>query len=135
MAAKKTRDTQVIFRTKYALAMLNSFPYNNGHLMVCPLRHTCEILDLSEEETSDIFQAIAKAKWLLDKTLKPEGYNIGLNISRAAGAGIAGHLHIHIVPRWRGDTNFMPVVAGTKVVSQSLQELARILRYAYKKNA
>jgi ATP adenylyltransferase len=115
--------------------MLNAFPYNNGHLMVCPLRHSAEILSLDEAEALGLFRAVTEAKRLLDKTLKPEGYNIGLNISRAAGAGITGHLHIHIVPRWLGDSNFMPVVSGTKVVSQSLRELRKMLRHAYKKNA
>ena len=101
--------------------------------MVSPLRHTRDIAYLKESEILDLIKATNRAKALLDKVLKPEGYNIGMNISAVAGAGIAGHAHIHIVPRWRGDTNFMPVVSNTKVVSQSLKELYRQLKNAQKK--
>lgn len=113
--------------------MLNIFPYNNGHLMVCPLRHTQELETLSQEEALDLFQALVKAKKLLQTVLKPQGYNIGLNLKRSAGAGIIGHLHIHIVPRWKGDTNFMPIVADTKIVSESLTHLHQRLKNAYAK--
>lgn len=123
----------VLFKTKHALAMLNIFPYNNGHVMVCPFRHVREISDLSETEILDLIRAMNRAKALLDKVLRPEGYNIGINISAIAGAGIVGHMHIHIVPRWNGDTNFMPVLNNTKIISQSLQELYRQLKNAQKK--
>lgn len=123
----------VIFKTKHAVVLLNIFPYNNGHLLVCPSRHTRDIADLKDREILDLIKATNRAKALLDKVLKPEGYNIGMNISAVAGAGITGHAHIHIVPRWRGDTNFMPVVSSTKVVSQSLQELYKQLKNAQKK--
>jgi ATP adenylyltransferase len=112
------------------LVLLNIFPYNNGHLMVAPVRHLRKLEQLKDFEILDLFKALAKAKQLLDKVLKPKGYNIGINLSDIAGAGIPGHLHIHIVPRWKGDTNFMPVLAGTKIISQSLDELFRRLRYA-----
>ena len=123
----------VIFKTKHAIVLLNIFPYNNGHLLVSPLRHTRDIAYLKEAEILDLIKAVNRAKALLDKVLKPEGYNIGINISAVAGAGIAGHVHIHIVPRWRGDTNFMPVVSNTKIVSQSLRELYQQLKNAQKK--
>jgi ATP adenylyltransferase len=101
--------------------------------MCSPVRHIKDLDLLSAEEGADLFKSIVLAKKLLKKTLKPDGFNIGINIGKAAGAGITGHLHIHIVPRWTGDTNFMPVVHDTKVVSQSLNELLRILRHAQKK--
>ena len=96
--------------------------------MVSPLRHIKELARLTKEETVDLFQALTRAQKLLEKVIKPEGYNIGVNVSRSGGAGIIGHLHVHIVPRWHGDTNFMPVISGTKVISQSLGELHKRLR-------
>ena len=131
-AAKGKRD-YVIFKTKHAIAMLNIFPYNNGHLMVSPVRHIRDISQLKDAEIVDLFRALNTAKKLLQKVLKPSGFNIGINLEPSAGAGIVGHLHIHIVPRWVGDTNFMPVLANTKVISQSLNELHKQLKNAYAK--
>lgn len=102
--------------------------------MVAPLRHVRDISYLKEREILDLIRATNRAKALLDKVLRPEGYNIGMNISAVAGAGIAGHAHIHIVPRWRGDTNFMPVINDTKIISQSLEELYQQLKNAQKKD-
>lgn len=130
--ALKNKD-YVVFRTGYSLVMLNIFPYNNGHIMAAPIRHVKDLSRLSEAEVLDLIKAVNKIKGLLDKILKPHGYNIGMNIGRAAGAGIPGHLHIHIVPRWLGDTNFMPATGNTKVISQSLEELYRQLKNAYAK--
>ncbi|MBM3246464.1 MAG: HIT domain-containing protein [Candidatus Omnitrophica bacterium] len=130
LAAKKAKKNYVVLKTKHSIALLNIFPYNNGHLMVAPARHIKDISLLKEEEALDLFRALNSAKKLLDKTLKPQGYNIGANISEVAGAGIAGHLHIHLVPRWKGDTNFMPVLTNTKILSQSLEELYRQLKNA-----
>jgi ATP adenylyltransferase len=101
--------------------------------MVCPKRHIRFLEQLTDEEMLDLLKSVTRAKRLLDKTLKPQGYNIGINISDVAGAGIKNHLHIHLVPRWKGDTNFMPVLGNTKVISQSLQELLKILRAAQRK--
>lgn len=113
--------------------MLNIFPYNNGHLMIVPLRHVADISRLSQPESLDLFCALTQAKKLLDKVLKPKGYNIGINLSRASGAGITKHLHIHLVPRWVGDANFITTVYNTKVVSQSLDELHKQLKHAQSK--
>lgn len=129
-AAEGKSPKQVVFRAGYSLCMLNIFPYNNGHLMVSPLKHKRDISSLNDAEALDLFKALERAKRLLDKALKPDGYNIGINISSSAGAGIAGHMHIHIVPRWRGDVNFMPVVYNTKVISQSLEALHKLLKNA-----
>lgn len=99
-------------------------------MMIAPLRHIKEISQLNSEEILDLFKTLDKTKKLLAKVLKPDGYNIGINVSREAGAGITGHLHIHLVCRWRGDTNFMPVLYDTKVISQSLDELYKRLKHA-----
>lgn len=124
----------VIFKSKLTIVMLNIYPYNNGHLLVAPLRHVRDISQLSPEEALDLFNCLNKAKALLQKVLQPQGYNIGLNLTRTAGAGITGHLHMHLVPRWIGDTNFMPVFSNTKIISQSLDELAKRLKNAIKQN-
>ncbi len=128
---RKKSACRVVFKTEHSLCMLNIFPYNNGHCLIAPLRHVADITQLKDAEALDLLKAVGNAKKLLQKTLKPHGYNIGINISGHAGAGIPGHLHVHIVPRWKGDTNFMPVVFDTKVVSQSLEELHTQLTHAY----
>lgn len=133
-ALKKDKADFLVFKTGFSLCILNIFPYNNGHLMVSPQRHVKDISELKEIELLDLFKAINTAKKLLEKTLKPHGYNIGMNISQDAGAGIAGHIHIHIVPRWRADTNFMPALFNTKIISQSLKELQRKLKITYAKS-
>jgi ATP adenylyltransferase len=101
--------------------------------MVSPLRHTRELGDLKENEILDLFRAVVCAQRLLRMVLKPQGYNIGLNLGKSAGAGITGHLHLHIVPRWQGDTNFMSAINDTKVISQSLAQLHKRLKNAYAK--
>ena len=129
--AKRSKSKDyVIFKTRLSIAMLNIYPYNNGHMLISPLRHIRDISQMKEDEILDLFKCLNQAKKLLQKVLRPQGYNIGFNLTRAAGAGIAGHLHLHIVPRWLGDTNFMPVVSGTKIISQSLDELAKRLKNA-----
>jgi ATP adenylyltransferase len=125
---KPYKNHYLVFKTPHSLCMLNLYPYNNGHLMAAPLRHTGEISGLSDAEMLDLMKTVVKAQKMLDAVLKPHGYNIGMNISDIAGAGIPDHLHIHIVPRWKGDTNFMPTVAGTKIISQSLDELYKQLK-------
>jgi ATP adenylyltransferase len=123
LGSKKDKENLVLLRSKHSFAVLNLYPYNNGHLMASPNRHVSSIELLNEAEICGLINTVKKAKLLLGRVLKPEGYNIGINIGRAAGAGIIGHLHIHIVPRWNGDTNFMPILSDTKVISQSLDEL------------
>lgn len=129
-ALKKKRKNYVVLENTYSFAILNTFPYNNGHIMVSPKRHVADISLLKDDEILDLFKSLKGCKRLLDKALKPHGYNIGINISQTAGAGITGHLHLHIVPRWKGDNNFMPVLYNTRVVSQSLDELFRRLKSA-----
>jgi len=129
-AVKSRGKNYVIFKTGYSIAMLNIFPYNNGHVMLAPLRHIRDFTLLKEAEALDLFRSLNKLRAVLEKVLKPQGYNIGINMSESAGAGIAAHMHIHIVPRWRGDTNFMPILSDTKIISQSLDELYKRLKDA-----
>lgn len=122
---KSTEDKKnfVFCRTPHCFAVLNIYPYNNGHIMVLPHRHVKDLRQLTALETHDLFALLNDCTDLLDEVLHPDGYNIGMNIGRAAGAGFPGHVHIHIVPRWNGDVNFMPVLGKTKVISQSMQAL------------
>jgi ATP adenylyltransferase len=113
----------VLRREQNALTMLNRYPYNNGHLLVAPRRHVARLDELEAGEQVDLTRTISQMIGLLEKVLKPEGFNVGLNLGRAAGAGVPGHLHWHIVPRWSGDTNFMTDVAGIRVIPQSLEAL------------
>ena len=114
------REQLILFRGAEALIMLNMYPYNNGHLMVAPYRHTAELPGLTAAEGAEITALTAFSLRLLGHAFQPDGYNLGMNLGRVAGAGFADHLHQHVVPRWDGDTNFMPVIAGTKVLPQAL---------------
>jgi len=120
----------ILYRGKTNFVMLNAFPYNPGHLMVAPYRHLADIQSLTDAEAKEHFALVKKGTALLTKVLNPAGFNIGLNLGRVAGAGIEGHLHTHIVPRWEGDTNFMPVLGDTRVVSQALADTYRKLKSA-----
>lgn len=121
----------LIDRGKFTFTILNLYPYNNGHLMILPLRHTDDFLSLTSNESDEIFEKLKLAKSALEKVLKPQGFNIGANIGKAAGAGIEEHIHFHIVPRWNGDTNFMPVIGEVKVISQDLLQTKKNLLEAY----
>jgi ATP adenylyltransferase len=112
----------ILYRGQTNFVMLNAFPYNPGHLMVAPYRHVANVQDLTNDEAKEHFTIISKSIDLLTETLKPAGFNIGLNLGRVAGAGIEKHLHTHIVPRWEGDVNFMPVLSETRVISEALAE-------------
>ena len=126
--ADKDKKRYILSRTEYSFSMLNLYPYNNAHVMIAPYRHTKSIGGLSSAEVLDLMSLLKRTKMILDKKLKPDGYNIGMNIGKVAGAGFAGHLHMHIVPRWAGDTNFMPIIADTKIVSESLDAMYKLLR-------
>ena len=115
-----SREKLVVWHRQPILAIMNAFPYNSGHLLVAPIRHVGDLKDLTTEETTSLFETVRKATLWLDKAYSPHGYNIGLNLGRVAGAGLPGHLHVHIVPRWNGDINFMTVVGETKVMSEGL---------------
>lgn len=124
----------VVWRPPGALVMLNRFPYNPGHVMVAPAAHVGELEDLDDAQTADLMRTLKRAITVLRASLKPEGFNLGANTGRAAGAGIADHVHLHVVPRWNGDTNFMPVLADVKVVNEHLLTTAAKLREAFSKS-
>ena len=106
---------------------LNKYPYNNGHLLVCPTGHLGTLEELDGPALAEPLETVKMAVAILDRMMRPQGYNIGLNQGKSAGAGLPGHLHWHVVPRWHGDTNFMPLVADTKVIVQSLDALYDLL--------
>jgi ATP adenylyltransferase len=121
--SRQDKKNFIIKRTKFSFSMLNIFPYNNGHIMVAPFKHTKDLQDLNDREILDLISLVKQTCAVLSKILKPKGFNIGMNIGKLSGAGFSEHLHIHIVPRWEGDTNFMPVISDTKVISESLSSL------------
>ncbi len=118
------RDAQnyVVWRGTHCAIVLNLYPYNNGHLMVIPYAHVPSLEDLPVKVQAEMMTTISKSLGLLRQAMQPHGFNIGVNIGRAAGAGIESHIHIHVVPRWEGDTNFMPVLAGTRVIPELLND-------------
>lgn len=117
---KDDRKNLILFRGTNVFVIMNKFPYNNGHLMVVPNRHLGDILDLDADEHKEIFALINLSVQSLRQVMGPQGFNVGMNLGRVSGAGIEDHLHFHVVPRWNGDTNFMPVVGQTKVISEEL---------------
>ena len=121
----------VVWRPQGAIVLLNKFPYNSGHVMVAPAAHQGELDALDEAQSADFMRALSHTVTVLRAALTPEGFNIGANLGRAAGAGIPDHLHFHVVPRWNGDTNFMPVLAEVKVVNEHLLVTAEKLRKAF----
>ena len=118
---RKDEQNLIVYRSDLSFVMLNKFPYNNGHLMVIPYVHESDYTALSDDIILDMQGLIKKSILALQNCMDPHGLNIGLNLGRTAGAGIDDHLHYHLVPRWNGDTNFMPVISGTKVISESLE--------------
>jgi ATP adenylyltransferase len=116
-----------VARGPHTFCLLNRFPYNNGHLLLAPYRHVGSFDRLKTNEWLDLFRLSARLMRRLSACLHPEGFNLGINLGKTAGAGIPGHLHLHIVPRWSGDTNFMPIVGHTKVLPQALDELYSLL--------
>jgi ATP adenylyltransferase len=114
------RAALIVFRSTLTYLVLNRFPYNAGHLLVVPFREAPDLADLTTDERVDFFNTLIAGQDILRRALKPDGFNIGFNLGSAAGAGIPGHLHAHIVPRWNGDTNFMPVLGQTRTLPQAL---------------
>jgi ATP adenylyltransferase len=121
----------IVHRGETAFVMLNAFPYNTGHVMVAPLRHAAELSDLSESERADLMETTNRTIGVIRSAMSPDGFNTGMNLGKVAGAGVPGHLHIHVVPRWAGDTNFMPVTADTKVLPELLQDTAAKFRAGF----
>ena len=121
-------ENLVLYRSANAFVMMNAFPYNNGHLMVAPYKHVADLTGLEDEDLLDMMRLTRLSTQILIASAFPHGFNIGINMGQTAGAGIADHIHLHIVPRWSGDTNYMPVVADTKVLPEALAETYAKLR-------
>ena len=130
--AAEDRDEEnfILWRGEHVFVIMNLYPYNNGHLMIVPFREVSEYGALTSEERNAVAETIARCMRWIDRALKPEGYNVGINQGLAAGAGIPQHLHVHVVPRWQADTNFMPVVADVKVIPEAMRDTYRKLRAA-----
>jgi ATP adenylyltransferase len=126
--AADDREKLVLWRARDSFCLLNCWPYNNGHLMVAPVAHKADLADLGDDELLEQIQLLRRCQRSLTAAIAPAGFNIGLNLGSAGGAGVPGHMHWHVVPRWEGDTNFMPVLADTKVIPQSLGALWELLR-------
>jgi ATP adenylyltransferase len=132
-AENKDDENLILHRGKYNFIIMNAYPYNNGHMMVVPFRHTATLSGWSPEEQAEVFQLADLAAELLKKTMRPDGFNLGINMGLVAGAGVADHIHLHVVPRWNGDTNFMPVISDTRVISEHLKATYAKLREALKR--
>ena len=126
-------EFMVIKRGKYSFVTLNAYPYNAGHLMVCPYDHVGNISNITKETLNEMMELCIESKEALDRVMHPQGFNIGFNLGIAAGAGLEEHIHLHIVPRWNGDTNFMPVLGNTRVVPQALRDSAEMIRKSFDK--
>jgi ATP adenylyltransferase len=124
-------EANVVWRGQRCLALLNAYPYTSGHLMVLPVRHVSELEDVVGEEASELWAAVTCAVRALKAAYRPEGVNVGINLGRAAGAGVPGHFHVHALPRWSGDTNFMTTVAETRVMPEPLSASGDKLRRAW----
>ena len=131
-ATGEDAERLVVHRGAHVIALLNKFPYSSGHFMVAPVRHVGEYGDLTDEEVLELHRFASAGMGALAETYAPQGYNLGWNLGRIAGAGIVDHVHLHVVPRWSGDTNFMPVLADVKVIPEHLAESRRRLAAAWR---
>lgn len=122
MLERDDRDALIVRRGRHAFLVLNRYPYNNGHFMSVPYRHVDSFENLSAEETAEMMALLSQGIVALRKAFNPEGFNVGANIGKVAGAGVKDHVHMHVVPRWAGDTNFMPLFGETRVIPQTLEE-------------
>src|SRR3569833_1278938 len=120
LSSSDDREQLILHRGKSCFIIMNLFPYNNGHLMVAPFRHTADLVALTDEEQAEMMRLTRYCVRVLTDAFRPDGFNVGMNLGKSAGAGVADHLHMHIVPRWDGDTNFMPVLGETKVLPDAL---------------
>ncbi|MCZ7645401.1 MAG: HIT domain-containing protein [Planctomycetota bacterium] len=127
------KDALLLHRDRHALAIMNRYPYIGGHLLVAPLRHTSDFANLTPQEHKSMWELARRCVGLLEKTMRPQGHNLGMNLGKAAGAGVEAHLHLHVLPRWLGDTNFLPVVDGTHSIPVALGELWETFRPEFKR--
>lgn len=123
-----SEDNLVLLRTRWAVAVMNRYPYNNGHIMVAPVAHTADLSDLGQDEYLETMELFRFGIRALQGHFQPEGINAGINLGRSAGAGLLEHVHLHIVPRWHGDTNFMPVISGTRVIPEAIVDTYKAIK-------
>jgi ATP adenylyltransferase len=128
-------DRFIVWKGEKSFIVMNLFPYNSGHLMVVPYRHRATLQELDDDECLELMNGTKLAIKLLERVSRPDGFNVGMNMGRSSGAGIEGHVHIHVVPRWQGDTNFLPVLADTKLISQDMRTTYEKLKQAVRKAA
>lgn len=128
LRAKDDDKHFIVWRGTWCFVIMNLYPYNSGHLLIVPYRQTANFGDLATEEFQEVMKTAQRCMRALDTFMKPQGYNFGANIGRASGAGVDDHIHFHLVPRWNGDTNFMPVLSHTKVISQDMKKTLKKLR-------
>jgi ATP adenylyltransferase len=133
LAENDDENARILYRGETTFVILNAFPYNTGHLMVAPNRHVGELHDLDDNERHELMDVTAKSVDIIREAMGAHGFNVGMNLGQVAGAGIPGHLHMHVVPRWGGDTNFMPVVSQTKVLPEMIAETDAKLRPGFKR--
>ncbi|MBD3308481.1 HIT domain-containing protein [candidate division KSB3 bacterium] len=122
------QENFVVYRGTGAFILLNLYPYNNGHLMIAPYAHVPSLRDLADEQLQELFELTRRCEHALTEAMQPEGFNVGINLGKAAGAGVEEHLHVHIVPRWSGDTNYITTLSNLRVIPQRLEETYRMLR-------
>jgi ATP adenylyltransferase len=125
---------RILCRGKFCFVIMNAYPYNPGHLMIVPYRHTADMPGLTEGETSELMALCQTAHRVVSEVMKPHGFNMGMNMGRVAGAGVDSHLHMHLVPRWNGDTNFMPALGETRIISEALSFTWKRLKEAWPEN-
>jgi ATP adenylyltransferase len=130
---KDSMENLVVFRGESSFVILNKFPYNSGHTLVVPNRHVGQIEKLTAQEAAEFFELVRRTVVVLKKALKPDALNVGMNLGPLAGAGLPGHVHMHIVPRWQGDTNFMPIIGKASVISIPLEPIYKALRKEFAK--
>ena len=133
LAADDDERAGILFRGALVFVLLNAFPYNSGHVMVAPFRHAGEPDELTDDESHELIDVTFATVGVLREAMQPHGFNLGMNLGRVAGAGVPGHIHMHVVPRWGGDTNFMPVVGETKVLPEMLADTGAKLRPGFGK--
>jgi len=127
-AEKEDEANYILYRGQRSFVMMNLYPYNNGHLMVAPYSHVADMAGLTQEEILDVFSEVQRCESILRKVFHPEGFNMGLNIGTVAGAGVKDHIHVHIVPRWNGDTNYMTAISEVRVIPEHLKATYKVLR-------
>ncbi|AIY90721.1 HIT family protein [Geoglobus acetivorans] len=129
----RDEDRLILFRGKRNFVIMNNYPYNPGHVMVAPFRHVGNLEDLSQEELTEMMRLAQTCTKVIKEVMSPDGFNIGINMGKVAGAGIEEHIHLHIVPRWNGDTNFMPVLADVRVIPEAVKETYKKLKDGFEK--